>query len=157
MYCGIKLLLTDVADADSIVENISKQLSEKSSLPSMNEMLSSTERMVNAMRYIPLFIKAPVAKIGYGFLGERIFSNTLSNVGLVTMPPEMAEQIENIDVVLCGSPINRASCAAVSFDNTTTLSITKTTLDPSFEKKLFELLVADGVVLTVEGTELYED
>ena len=157
MYCGIKLPIADITDRDVMLREISAQLTEKASERSMSEMINSTERMVNAIRRIPLFIKSPVAKISYGFLGERIFSNTLSNLGVVTMPPEMAEHIESMDFVLGGSRINRALCAMVTFGNTVTLSITKTTTDPSFEEKLYKLLVADGVEPVVEGTEIYED
>jgi len=156
MYCGIKLPLTDITGIDNITSDISAQLNMKSSKQNMSEMINSTERMVHAMRHIPLFIKKPVLKIGSGFLGEGIFSNTLSNLGLVTVPPEMAEYIESMDFVLGGSRINRASCAAVTFGNTATFSITKSTRDPSFEERLYKLLAEDGVRPVVEGTELYE-
>ena len=157
MYCGIKLPLRDITDTQSIIPGITLQLSEKASKGKMSEMLNSTERMVGAMRYVPLFIKAPVARIGYGFLSDRIFSNTISNLGVVSMPSALAEHIESMDFVLGGALTNRASCAMVTFNNTVTFSISKCTADPSFEEKLYELLASDGVTPVVEGSMLYEN
>lgn len=157
MYCGIRLPIDGTADMRLLIEEISRQLAEKTSQEAMGAMMCATERMVAAMRYIPLFIKVPAARIVYGFLGDRIFSNTLSNLGVVELPPEAAEAINSMDFVL-GAPLtNRASCAMVTFGGTATLSITKRTADPSFEEVLFTLLTADGIGLTVEGSELYEN
>jgi hypothetical protein len=157
MYCGIKIPLAEITGVDDILDDISAQLVQKASKQSMSEMISSSERMVNAMRRVPLFIKKPAAKAVYGFLGEGIFSNTLSNLGVVAVPPEMKEHIESMDFVLAPSRINRACCSAVTFGNIMTFSITKTTLDPSFEEKLYKLLTEDGITVVAEGTELYED
>ena len=157
MYCGVKLPIGEITGIDDIIPTITLQLEEKTSKQSMNEMLNSTRRMVGAMRYVPMFIKAPVARIGHGFLSDMIFSNTLSNLGVVSMPPGLEEHIDSMDFVLGATLTNRASCAMVTYGDTVTLSISKCTADPSFEERLFELLASDGVKTAVEGTELYED
>ena len=157
MYCGIKIPVSEIMDIDSIIPIITCIIEQKVTKHAMSEMANSTERMVSAARYIPLFIKAPIASIGYGLLSDRIFSNTLSNLGVVTMPPGLAQYISSMDAVLGGALTNRASCAMITFGNTATLSITKCTADPSFEEKMFELFVSDGVTPTVEGSELCED
>ena len=155
MYCGIDLPLAEISDLDAIIPKITLQLDQKASKQSMSEMINSTKRMVGALRYVPLFIKAPAARIVYGYLSDRIFSNTLSNVGVVKMPPGLEEHIDSMDFVLGSARTNRACCAMVSFGNTATLSITKITADPSFEEKLYEMLKSDGVAPVVEGSEFY--
>ncbi|MDL2257952.1 hypothetical protein LJC42_02185 [Eubacteriales bacterium OttesenSCG-928-K08] len=157
MYCIIKLPIDDIDDTSSIIEEISNQLTQKASLDSMREMLNSTGQMVKLMRYVPLTIKAPVARAVYGFLGDITFSNTLSNLGVANMPPKMAQQIDCIEVLLGSATTSRASCGLVTFENTAILSITKMTSDPSFEETLFDLLTADGIEPTVEGSERYEN
>ena len=72
MYCGVKLPLDKITDADAILEDISLQMQEKTSKQSMSEMMNMTERMVNMTRYIPLLVKAPIARIVYGFLGGDV-------------------------------------------------------------------------------------
>ena len=155
LYCGVKLPISEITDIEAILPDITLQLEQKASKISMSEMLRSTERMVGAVRYVPLFIKAPAARIVYGFLSDRIFTNTLSNLGVVTMPPGLAQYIDSMDFVLGGAQINRAACAMVTFGNTATLSISKCTADPSFEEKLFDLFVSNGITPVVEGSELY--
>jgi len=155
MYCGIDLSLAEISDVDTMIPNITLQLEQKASKQSMSEMINSTKRMVGAVRYVPLFIKTPAARIIYGYLSDRIFSNTLSNFGVVKMPPGLEEHIDSMDFVLGSARTNRACCAMVTFGKTSTLSITKITADPSFEEKLYELLIADGVTPVVEGSELY--
>lgn len=157
MYCGIRLPLGAITDTASIIGEITRQLEQKASRTSMQEMLTATEQMVNMLKYIPLSIKQPVAKLVYGFLGDKIFSNTLSNLGVVTMPQPYAEQIESMDFVLGTAITNRASCAMVTFGDTLTFSVTKMTVDPSFEEKMYQLLCADGVAVKVEGSGLYEN
>ncbi len=157
MYCGIKLPLERIKDTRSIIEDISGQLAVKTSQEAMNGMISATERLVALLRYIPLAIKTPVAKLVNGMMSDKVFSNTLSNLGRVELPPDLAEHVLSMDFVL-GSPVtSRAGCALVTFGNTTTLSITKATADPSFEEALYNLLLSDNVALTVEGSALYEN
>lgn len=156
MYCGISLPLDDIVDVASIVGEISRQLAEKASRESMADMMASTRRLVGLMRYVPLFIKAPAAKMVYGFLGDKAFSNTLSNLGLVSMPTQLAKEIDCMDFVLGTSTTSRANCGLVTFADTAVLSVTKMTPDPSFEEKLYGLLAADGISPVVEGSEQYE-
>lgn len=156
MYCGIGLRIPEIADGPALQEAISAQLAERTSKAAMSGMMRATRRMVGLLRYIPLAVKTPVAKAVYGFLGDRIFSNTLSNLGIVRMPPELAAHIESLDFVLGTAVTNRANCALVTFGNIATLSITKMTADPTFEEEMYRLLLGDGIELTVEGSPLYD-
>lgn len=156
MYCGIRLPISSITSLEDIVPEISQQLTQKASKQAMSSMMNATQIMINALRYIPLFIKAPVANMAYGFLGDKIFTSTLSNLGVVDMPSELAASIESMDFVLGPAKTNRASCALVTYGGITTLTVSKTTADPSFEEKLFELLKKDGIPITIEGSEAYE-
>ena len=118
--------------------------------------MSTSVKMVNGLKPIPRFIKKPVAERLYGFLGDRLLSNTLSNLGVVTMPEDLACHIKKFDFILGPSVINKAACAMVTFQNTAVFTITKTTVEPSFEKRMEKLLREDGIDLKIEGSPLYE-
>lgn len=156
LYCGVRLPLKEITDLDSTLPAVSSQLKQKTAKDAMNEMMSATLRMVRSLRLVPLFVKRPAARIVYGFLGDKIFSNTLSNLGVVTMPPGMAERIDHLDFVLGTVKTNRAACTLLTFQNTATFTIAKLTADPSFEEALYRLLLRDGLEPRVEGSELYE-
>jgi len=157
MYCGVRMPICDITDISSIVKTVSEQLTEKAARESVSKMLTSTERLVNSLVWVPLVIKLPAARLIYGFMGDNSFTTTLSNMGIVEMPKELSEHIESMDFILGTAINNRAGCGMVTFKNTTTLSVAKNTVDPSFEEKLYELLCAEGLSVEVEGSERYED
>ncbi len=157
LYCGIRLPLPAIAGRLAIMEEIARQLAEKASREAMSGMMAATERMVGLLRYVPLALKAPAARLVYGFLGDRIFTNTLSNLGVVTLPESFGGHVRSMDFVLGTALTNRASCALVTCCGVATLSISKTTADPSFEEALYALLAEDGVAAALRGTALYEN
>jgi len=157
MYCGIRLPLAEISEADALIPEIMRQLTEKASYQAMKRMVNATNWMINAIRFIPLFLKAPVVKLVYGFLGDRIFSSTFSNLGVVSLPQEIAGLIDSMDFVLGAAINNRVSCSMVTFGNTATLSVSKNTADPSYEEALYDLLCRDGLTPVVEGSELIAD
>ncbi len=157
MYCGIRLPLNGSFEIPKLIPAISAQMQEKVTKESMDEMLTATVRLVETLKYIPLVLKQPVAKLVYGFLGDNIFTCTFSNLGVITMPKAWTEAIDSMDFVLGTAITNRASCSLVTFENTAIFSITKTTADPTFEEHLHQLLLSDGVAIHVEGSELFED
>ncbi len=156
MYCFIGLNLSEITTLPEILSKIAEQLREKSAQEPMDKMMSTSVKMVNGLKPIPRFIKKPVAERLYGFLGDRLISNTLSNLGVVRMPAQEAAEIEGFDFLLGPSSINKAACAMVSFGDTAVFTITKTTVDPSFEKRMEKLLTDEGLSVTIKGSPVYE-
>ena len=156
MYCGIRLNLEQVTTLDDILPEIQRQLTEKTSREAMTEMIHSSTRLVNSVRFVPLFIKAPIARLIYGFLGDKIFSNTLSNLGVVHLPPEMESRVDHLEFLLGTLVSNRAGCALVTCGGKAVLTIAKQTADPSLEEALCRLLYEDSVQYAVKGSVLYE-
>ena len=155
MYCGIRIPLEKIGRPAEMMAEITRQLTEKTSEEKMNEMITSAKNIVSSVRYIPLVIKQPAVKLVYGFLDDNLFTNTLSNLGVVKMPESVSKHIESMDFVLGTATINRAKCSLVTFNNTATFSIAKLTVDPSFEEKMYELMTAEGIDVIVEGSDLY--
>ena len=85
------------------------------------------------------------------------FSNTLSNLGVINLPEDLANEVESMDFVLGTAITNRAGCSVVTVKNITTFSISKMTADPTFEEKIYELLKQEKIDVIVEGSGLYEN
>lgn len=153
MYCGIRIPLEEINELSEVCNMVSRQLSEKSSKLMMDRMMSETGHLVQMLRFVPLSIKASVAKVIYGFAGDNVFSNTLSNLGLVSLPYELQKHVISMDFVLGTALNNRASCALVTCSGIATLSISKMTYDPSFEEKLYSLLLDEGFCVEAAGSE----
>ena len=132
------------------------QLEEKANKEKMSEMITSANKLVSSLRLIPLFIKLPIAKKLYGFLGDQAFTSTLSNLGVINMPEEYKKHILSMDFVLGTAPNNRAITGLITFNNVTTFSVSKMTKDPTFEEKIYELFTNEGLDVEVEGSRIYE-
>ena len=156
MYCGIKFDIENIDDVDSLVKAIKEQLDEKANKEKMSEMVTSANKLVRSLRLIPLFIKLPIAKRLYGLLGDQAFTSTLSNLGVVKLPDEYNKHVLSMDFVLGTAPTNRAITGLVTFNNVTTFSVSKMTKDPTFEEKLYELFIKEGLEVEVEGSGVYE-
>ncbi len=157
LYCSVKLPVGKVSEAGPLIPEITEQLAKKTARQPMNEMMNAALSLVRSLKFVPLFVKRPVARIVYGFLGDKVFTNTLSNLGVVQFPEEMAAHIEKLDFVLGTGATNRAACSLVTFGNKTVLAVSKLTCDPSFEEKLLQLFQAEGLYPEVYGSEQYED
>jgi NRPS condensation-like uncharacterized protein len=156
MYTGIKIPVEEITTIEEILPTITEQIKEKTSKEAMSAMVAGTDKLVNAIKFIPLVIKSPVAKLIYGFLGERVFTTTLSNLGVVTMPKGFAEHIKDMEFTLGAFKTNKAACTAITYDDTTTFTITKNTTSPVFEEKMFSLLSREGLNPIAEGSPIYE-
>jgi hypothetical protein len=157
MYCGIRLAMEEIGSREEIIPKVKEQMNKKASFEEMQKMTTATKKLVGSLNLIPLFIKQPIARLVYSFLGDRLFSTTFSNLGVITMPEKMSEKIESMDFILGPSAINRAMCALITHGETSTFSITKTTVDPTFENEILKILEEDGLSVLVEGSELYEN
>lgn len=156
MYAGIRLPIDRITTVEEMLPEIKEQMQRKTSREAMSSMIASTNKLVNGIKLIPLSVKSPVAKVIYGFLGEKIFTTTLSNLGTVSMPRGFAEHIRDMEFTLGASRTNKAVCSLISYGSTTTLTVTKSTVSPIFEEKLCETLKKEGAEPAAEGSPLYE-
>ena len=156
LYCTIALPPEKITTFADTLPLISARLRQGASRDSMEDMAASALRLTRGLRLVPLAIKTPVARIVYGFIGDVLYTNTLSNLGMVRLPEEMARHIEKMDFVLNTNTVSRASCSMVTFGSAAVFTISKLTADPSYEEKLHALLTAQGLEVSVSGSEAYE-
>lgn len=155
MYCGIRIPIEKIGNKEELLAEIKTQIAEKAEKEKMREMITAAVNLVSSIRLLPLAIKQPIAKMVYGLLGEKIYTTTFSNIGVVRLPEEMMEHVDSMDFCLGAQVTNRLACAAVTCGNVATFSISKMTADPAFEEKLYQLLTNDGIETEVEGSEYY--
>ncbi len=74
------------------------------------------------VRAMPLFIKNAVLKYAYNKFGEGVSSVTISNLGPIVLPPEMAGRVERMDFV-AGRRRSIPRPAACSLMGTSCISI----------------------------------
>lgn len=155
MYCSVRTPWAEAGEAERLLPDITRQLSERASETAMRGMLASTAEMVRLLGRVPLAVKRPAARIAYGFLGERAFTSTISNLGAAKLPPEVEAHVEKLDFVLGTGERARAACAMVTLKGLALLSVTKLTDDKTFETRLLSLLEGAGVPVKLSGSMPY--
>jgi NRPS condensation-like uncharacterized protein len=103
-----------------------------------------------AMKITPLFIKNPIMRIYYKLYGGRYNSTALSNLGLISLPEEMAKYVDRISFII-GAGENPVACSCVSFGNKLCFSISRTIVEPLLEHQFFTMLVNLGIKVTLES------
>lgn len=155
MYCSIRLDWNEITTVDEILPKITNQLKNNASLNQMEQMVNATVKMVKYIHYIPLFLKTPISKIIYHFLGDKVITTTLSNLGKIDIPSEMSNHLKKADFILGTTSVNKVSCALITLNNETTLSLTKNTTDSSFETNLFKLIENQSLSINLTGSQYY--
>lgn len=91
-------------------------------------------------RFIPWGLKCSIMRLAYKFFGESNSSITLTNLGNVTFPEEMAPHIERMQCILtprAGSPYN---CAVIAAAGSLTITLSRFPHSPELEELFFARL-----------------
>lgn len=100
---------------------------------------------------IPLFIKCALMRLIYRFFGESNSSVTVTNLGNVTLPEEMQEFVEKIEVTLTPRVRSPYNCAIISYNGLLSINISrfpqKTELDEIFVRNLNAVLCGEAAAV----------
>ncbi|MDO4566413.1 MAG: alcohol acetyltransferase, partial [Oscillospiraceae bacterium] len=105
------------------------------------------------LRVTPLILKNALMKLVYEFVGDRLSTTSLSNLGDMRLPAEMARHVTRMDLILGPLARNRVICAASSYKGTLYLNFTRTIQESDFERLFFTKLVELGVPVTIESNQ----
>ena len=156
MYFNLTMNIEDINDKETLIRELAKQIKEKGTKEGMNYMMMTTRKVINSLTYLPLFIKVPIVQCVYGYLGNSIIGSTLSNLGLIKVPEEMAEHIEKMYFILVPGIPNRTSSSMVSFGNKSVFTVSMNDKDQSYLEIIYDLMKEDGLNVETEGSVVYE-
>ena len=138
-------------DGDVSLETIIKQVkldfakgSDKTVLQKMININVAQQEML-LFRCLPRFMKKIVLKTGFQLYGERLYSSTLSNVGIFTVPEEINKHILSFRGMLSPVPINRIHCMAYCFNDVFSITFTSRIPDLTLEETVVRILDQNGV------------
>jgi NRPS condensation-like uncharacterized protein len=119
----------------------------------LNAKISTNVRseMRKALRLTPLFVKNIALKLTFYWVGDRKTSTSISNLGLVRLPDEMARYVARLDFILGPLSRNRVVCAALTYNGVLTLNFTRTIKESTLEREFFRYLVKLGIPVKVES------
>ncbi len=114
-----------------------------------------SDQRSNLIRLIPLFLKNPTLRIAHWMNGDRVSSTTLSNLGLVKLPDEIAPYVDRMDFILGPLRYNPVASACVTCNNKMVFTFTSTINSTAVQRNFFTALVKDGVPVRIESNRRY--
>ena len=157
LYNYISIKKSEITDFDKVIKIVKHQSQEKLSKNKLNEVMLASYKLVKSIRFIPLFIKKPIAKLIFGFIGDKAQTTVLSNLGAVNLPKEISNHIKSADFVLGTAISNKALFTLITVNDVTTLSMSKFTTNTALENNLYNILKENDLILRVHGSENYEN
>lgn len=117
----------------------------------MSEKLSVTTLMSShpILRFLPQAVKTVIVRSARAFGNSATQSIIVSNLGVVTLPEGAAKHVEEFAFYLNCNGRTPKNAAAVTYNGKCYLSFSRRTVNENVEARVFELLGADGIPLTV--------
>ncbi len=105
------------------------------------------------LRAAPLALKSLVLRFMYWLTGERYFTSTLSNLGVVVLPDNIKGYVEELSLILGPGKSNAASCGCVSFGGQTVISFSAAIQETEFERRFFTSLIKLGIPVHISSNQ----
>lgn len=103
------------------------------------------------VKIMPLFIKNAVMKGVFNAVGEKKCCLTLSNLGVVKLPDELAEHVERMDFTINVPATTHHNSAVISYGDKMYISFVRNIREPELELRFHEILRDMGVRMRVES------
>ena len=142
--------LEEDMDFEAILSSVCRELKEKSAKPRLEEMIAENVRLEKnlAVKFVPLVLKKLVLKEAFIFRGENLKTITISNLGRLKLPEDMASHVRRCQLILYPTVKSPANCGVCTFGDRLTFSFTRTILENDFIREFFRFLEKDA------GTEI---
>jgi len=133
-------------------EKISRQMDKKIDKTRLEESISynvSREKKWY-LRVIPLVLKRLALDLVFR-LKDRAYTMTLSNIGVIQVEPEQAEDIERFHLMIGVSRRQPLKCAVCAYGEEVVITFTSVFADSHLQRRFFDKLKEDGVRVQLEG------
>lgn len=127
-----------------------KKDTDKNSLQNKVNVTAKTEKLW-IFRIMPLPIKQFIYKVSGLFFGNSKKTMTFSNMGVIKLPDEMKEYIDEISIMASTAKTSPAAMTTVTALGKTTLTFARKIVDTEIEKYFFRLLAEQGLDVTVRS------
>ena len=90
-------------------------------------------------------------KLAFNLVGERYSCLTMSNLGVVNIPEEMAEFVNRMDFTLGVQAASPNNCGIISYNGKLYINFIRDTKEAELEREFFTLLRSLGIHSKVES------
>lgn len=133
---------------EEILLSVHHQMQMYSGLKEIARFLSSnvSYEKLFIIRIMPLFIKKMITAAIYRGLASKRFTGTVTNLGQVTLPPEMGEWVTALEFIPPPpNPKVKAGCGIISYNGNLRITFVNITLSTELEKVMLRHLTGEGI------------
>lgn len=122
----------------------------------LNAVMSSnlSDELNPFVRVLPLFIKDIVLSTVYKVVGETRFSTDMSNIGKVTLPPEMEKYVTDMDFMLAAPNGIGFAMGLIGYKDSFNVTFSTQLVDKSCQREFFRQLVKMGIHVKIESNQI---
>ncbi len=103
-----------------------------------------------AVRIVPLFIKDFFAKIFFRSFGQSIITSFISNLGSVSLPPEIAPHVRRFDFIPAPSNDTRTNASMLSWQETVYLNFGSRVKTREIERRFYSRIASLGIPVNLD-------
>ncbi len=101
-------------------------------------------------RIIPRVFKDLFFSAVYNTLGEFLATCSLSNIGRIDLPDQLANEVERFDFIPAPSTVAKKHCSIISYQNRMHISFGRMIKETNLERYFFSRLVELGIPVKIE-------
>lgn len=149
-------LSPEAADApfSEIAQSIAVQIQAQGAKSRLRAAIATNVALERKTAAFPLWIKCAALRAGFEVCGGRSSCITVSNLGQITFPDCIQQELERLDFILTPRVYSPYNCGIVSLGDTLSLTITRRGEDKGVERMFVSMLVKLGIVPAVVEAEI---
>ena len=105
------------------------------------------------VRMVPLLIKNRFIQLGYKITGPVSFTSTISNLGVVKVPPQMQPHVKSFDIILAATPETKLKCGMSGYNGSIRVNFASLIRETNIERAFFTHLVELGIPVEIESNQ----
>lgn len=105
------------------------------------------------LKIAPLFLKNLTLKIVYNMVGEKKSALSISNLGVVQLPEDIASFVDRLDFVLGVQATSPSNCGVLSYKDKLYINFIRNIEEPTLEHKFFTNLKTLGITAKIESNQ----
>lgn len=132
---------------ESIIKQVKLDFAKGSDKTLLQKMININvaQQEMKLFRCLPRFLKKTVLRTGFQLYGERLYTSTLSNIGVFNVPEEMKKHIISFRGMLSPVPLNRIHCMAYCYNDVFSITFTSCLTDLTVEELIVQTLAENSI------------
>lgn len=146
---------------ESIIAAVSNELKEQLSKENLLNMAYTNVTSANTKFFelLPLPLKKAVLCFGFDFMGERLFTSALSNLGVMELPECLKKHITDVRWFVGEAMVNQINAVTVTYNGYTNIIFSSRVLNDEVQKQYAYILNDHGIevkyITRIHGTKDY--